>query len=438
MSAPGIDSQEFARLMERVGPFEPRPLLAVAVSGGADSMALALLAHEWAHARRGRILVLTVDHGLRAESRAEARTVARWMKRRGIAHRMLSWQGAKPETGLQAAARDARYRLLGEACRSAGALHLLLAHTRDDQAETVLLRLVAGSGPHGLAAMPIVQERADHRLLRPLLGASRARLRTTLEERGQDWIEDPSNRDERFARIRVRGALAAAGAGHGEALAAAAGELGRFRARQERAIAGVLARAVGLFPEGYALLDPAALATAPADIGWRALSAVLATVGGLAYAPRGDAVRRLHADLGKGAIGGGRTLGRCRLIPSGAACLIVRETRGIATVRPGGRGQRRCHWDGRFAVAFPTPGIGVGPLGAAGWAELVARQPALRASAVPYPARLALPALRNRRGLVAVPLLGHVRTYGPKKTQIAAFEPLRPLAPAPFAAANFP
>ncbi len=440
MSAAGLETREFARLMERCGPFEPRPLLAVAVSGGADSMALALLAHEWARARRGRILALTVDHGLRAESRAEARAVARWMKARGIAHRTLPWLGAKPRSGLQAAAREARYRLLGETCRAAGALHLLLAHTRDDQAETVLLRLAAGSGPHGLAAMPIVQERADFRLLRPLLGVARARLRATLRNHAQDWIEDPSNRDERFARIRVRRALAAAGAAHATALAAAASELGGFRARQEREIAGTLARAVRLFPEGYALLDPAALATAPSDFGWRALAAVLATVGGLAYAPRGDAVRRLHADLCAGAIGGGRTLGRCRLIPAGTACLIVRENRGIATARPGARGEKLFHWDGRFAVAVPTPGSGlnVGPLGAAGWAELVARQPALRAFSVPYPTRLALPALRDRRGLVTVALLGHVRAHGPKKTQIAAFEPLRPLAPTPFAASNFP
>lgn len=440
MSAAGLEAPEFARLMQRCGPFEPRPLLAIAVSGGADSMALALLAHDWANARRGRILALTVDHGLRAESRAEARAVARWMKARGIAHRILPWRGAKPGSGLQAAAREARYHLLGEACRAAGALHVLLAHTCDDQAETVLLRLAAGSGPHGLAAMPIVQERADYRLLRPLLSVARAQLRMTLQRLGQPWIEDPSNRDERFARVRVRRALSAAGTAQAAALAAAAGELGRFRARQEREIAGALARAVRLFPEGYARLDPAALAGAPSDIGWRALSAVLATVGGIAYAPRGDAVRRLHTDLCAGALGGGRTLGRCRLIPAGAACLIVRETRGVATARPGGRGEKHLHWDGRFAVTVPSPGagIGVGPLGAAGWGELVARHPALRASAVPYTARLALPALRDRRGLVAVPFLGPARKHGPKKTQFAAFEPLRPLAPAPFAAPNFP
>jgi len=435
--ATAVSADEFARLMARCAPFEPRPLLAVAVSGGADSMALALLAHEWARARRGRVVALTVDHGLRPEARVEARSVARWMKRRGIAHRILVWRGARPSAGIQAAAREARYRLLGEACRREGALHLLLAHTRDDQAETVLLRLAAGSGPHGLAAMPPVQEIADHRLVRPLLGIPRARLRATLAARGQEWIEDPSNRDERFARIRVRRLLAQApsGAAQAAAIASAADELGRFRARQERAIADLLARTVSVMPEGSARLDPAPVAAASAEIGWRALAALLATIGGLGYPPRGEAVRKLHADLCAGCLGRGRTLARCRLVPDGAHWLIVREARGVEALPPR-NGTSIAAWDGRFAIKVKSaaPGGTIAPLGAAGWAELVAAQPALRATRIPYPARLALPALRDRKGIAAVPSLGYRRPGRPEKTLIAALAPLRPLAPAVFAA----
>lgn len=434
MSAAGISADAFARLMARCGPFEPRPLLAVAVSGGADSMALALLADGWARARKGRVLALTVDHRLRAGSRAEARRVAGWMKRHGIAHRILAWTGAKPKAGIQAAARAARYRLLGQACRKRGALHLLLAHTCEDLAETVLLRLAAGSGPHGLAAMPPVQERADLRLVRPLLDVARARLRAALRARGQPWIEDPSNRDDRFARIRVRRVLARSKSDSSAKIAASAAELGRFRAGRERAIADALARAVRLFPEGYARLDPAALAAAAPDIGWRALAAVLATVGGLAHAPRGEPVRRLYADLLAGALGGGRTLGRCRIVPTDCGLLVVRETRGIALARLGAMGMTP--WDGRFAIACPagTRGLVVGPLGAEGWADLVRLRPALRAAPTPYAARLALPALRNRDRLAAVPGLGYTGPGSPKKTPIAAFEPLQPLAAAVFAA----
>lgn len=433
-----IAAHEFAALMAGSGPFEPRPLLAVAVSGGADSMALALLAQEWARARRGRIVTLTVDHGLRPEARVEARAVARWMKRRGVAHRTLTWRGAKPRTGVQAAARDARYRLLDGACRREGALHLLLAHTRDDQAETVLLRLAAGSGPHGLTAMPAVQETTALRVLRPLLGIARARLRATVKERGQQWIEDPSNRDERYARVRVRRLLAEIrdAGDQAAAIASAAQELGRFRARQERAIADVLARAAAIFPEGYARLDIAALAAAAPEIGWRALAALLATIGGLAYPPRGDAVRALHADLRAGGIGGGRTLARCRLIPDGAECLVLRETRDIESVQICAGSNEISAWDGRFAVrlAGSRKAVAVAALGAAGWAEIVARAPSLRETSVPYPVRLALPALRDRHGILAVPGLGYRRSGDLKKTLISTFRPARPLAPAVFAA----
>jgi tRNA(Ile)-lysidine synthase len=439
MSDP-LGAAEFAELMARCGPFEPRPLLAVAVSGGADSLALTLLAHEWARPRKGRVLALTVDHALRRASRAEARTVARWMKRCGIVHQILAWRGAKPKTGVQEAARAARYRLLGDACRREGALHLLLAHTGDDQAETVLLRLAAGSGPHGLAGMAPVQDGADYRIVRPLLGVARARLRAALEAREQGWIEDPSNRDERFARIGVRRMLAADGAADRPAqLADAASELGRFRAGQERAIADALARAIRLHPEGYAELDAGALAAASPEIGWRALGALLATIGGLPYAPHGEPLRRLHADLCAGRIGKGRTLARCRLIPGGATCLVVRESRGVETVTLPAGAKGVTAWDGRFACALAArrSDVELGPLGVDGWAAM-ARAPGLGAPAIPYAARLGLPALRDRRGILAVPALGYHRAGSPKKTLIAAFQPLRPLAPAIFAAPLLP
>jgi tRNA(Ile)-lysidine synthase len=432
-----VDGAEFARLMARSGPFERRPLLAVAVSGGADSMALALLAGEWARARKGRAVALTVDHGLRPEARAEARTVGRWMKARGIAHRAIAWRGPKPKTGIQAAARAARYRLLAEWCRGEGALHLLLGHTRDDQAETVLLRLAAGSGPHGLAAMSPVQELASVRLLRPLLEVPRKRLRAALRARGQEWIEDPSNRDERFARIRVRRLLAATpdGDGHAAAIARAAGELGRFRASRERAIAETLARAVEIFPAGYARLDAAVLAKAAPEIGWRALAALLATVGGLDYPPRSDAVRGLHAALSAGRPARGCTLAGCRLIPDGNTWLVVRETRGVETLHAGAGKKRVAGWDGRFDLTLSSgTGVEIAGLGESGWAEIVGREPALRATAIPYAARLGLPALRGRRHVLDVPALGYRQGRSRKNASIAAFRPRRPLAPAIFAA----
>ena len=153
-----IGAAEFAALLDPLGPFEPAPLLAVGVSGGADSLALVLLADRWARARRGSVLALTVDHALRDGSAAEAAQVGHWLAARGIAHEVLRWDGPKPATAIQETARAARYRLLGQRCAGTGILHLLLAHHRDDQAETVLLRRAQGSGRDGLAGMAAIRE----------------------------------------------------------------------------------------------------------------------------------------------------------------------------------------------------------------------------------------------------------------------------------------
>jgi tRNA(Ile)-lysidine synthase len=234
---------DFAALMAPFAPFEPRPLLAVAVSGGGDSMALALLADAWARARGGAVTALTVDHGLRPEAAAEAAQVAAWCAARGIAHVILTHTGPVPRSGVQAAARAARYRLLEAWCRAHRVLHLLLAHQRDDQAETVAIREAAGSGLDGLAGMAAISERDAVRLLRPLLEVPRARLRDVLIGRDQEWIEDPSNRNPAFTRVRVRGDLGRAAPGSSAAhLAATAARLGRARAAREAEDAAALAR----------------------------------------------------------------------------------------------------------------------------------------------------------------------------------------------------
>src|ERR1700735_4216205 len=168
---------DFARVMEHLGCFEPGPPLAVAVSGGADSLALTLLADRWARARNGRITALTVDHRLRPDSSTEAAWLGRTLEAQGIRHELLVWPGPYPSRGLQAAARAARYRLLGAWARSSGMLHLLPANHQDDQAEPLLLRLGRGSGLAGLAGMAPVVEDGHVRLLRPLLRVPGVRVR---------------------------------------------------------------------------------------------------------------------------------------------------------------------------------------------------------------------------------------------------------------------
>src|SRR5665647_2639351 len=188
------------------------PALLLAVSGGPDSTALMVLAARRARALKNgpALIAVTVDHGLRKESRREAAEVARLAKQLGIAHRTLRWTGKKPSTGLPQAARVVRYRLLAEAARKLSASHILTAHTLDDQAETVVIRLTRGSGMTGLAAMQrvsVIPMSGGLFLVRPLLDIAKARLIATLAAEKIPFADDPSNRDPRFTRARLRGLM---------------------------------------------------------------------------------------------------------------------------------------------------------------------------------------------------------------------------------------
>ncbi len=194
-----------------LAPFADLSAFVISCSGGPDSTALLWLTARWRKARRRgpKLIAVTVDHGLRRESRAEAQAVAVLARRLGVAHRTVRWTGRKPGTGLQEAAREARYRLLGEAARKAGANCVATAHTLDDQAETILFRLSRGSGVGGLAGMdaaaPLPFDRSGSVVLvRPLLRVPKTRLLATLKAARLPYADDPTNRDPRFARPRWR------------------------------------------------------------------------------------------------------------------------------------------------------------------------------------------------------------------------------------------
>lgn len=212
------------------------PALVLAVSGGPDSIALMWLAARWRRtlARGPRLIAVTVDHGLRKEAAREARGVKRLAKALELPHRTMRWTGTKPKTGLPAAARTARYRLLAEAARAHGASHILTAHTRDDQAETLLMRMLRGSGIGGLAAMARESERDGVRLARPFLQVSKSQLIATLNKAKISFADDPTNRDLNFTRPRIRAILPALAAEGGDARS-----LARLAARFARADAAV-------------------------------------------------------------------------------------------------------------------------------------------------------------------------------------------------------
>jgi tRNA(Ile)-lysidine synthase len=260
------------------------PAVVLAVSGGPDSTALLFLAARWRKARkRGpKLLAVTVDHGLRQEAAAEARQVARLARKLGVPHRTLRWTGAKPTSGLQEKARAMRYRLLAEAAAKAGASHILTAHTLDDQAETVLMRLLRGSGPAGLAGMARETRLGVPMLTRPFLDIPKARLVATLHKAKIPFADDPSNRDPRFTRVRMREllpALAAEGLG-AKRLALLARRLRRAEAALEAAVDTAAEGPRGNWSAGGRIeIDARHFAALPSEVGLRLLSRAVTIAG---------------------------------------------------------------------------------------------------------------------------------------------------------------
>ncbi|HEX2940273.1 MAG TPA: tRNA lysidine(34) synthetase TilS, partial [Rhodopila sp.] len=301
--------------MARLGPFEPRPALAVAVSGGADSTALALLTQDWVVQRNGAILGLVVDHGLRPESASEASITIDRLAAAGIPGRLLRLHGLARGPALAERARAARYDILTQACRDAGILHLLLGHHAADQAETLAMRVLRDSGSLGLAGMAALRETTWVRLLRPLLTIPPSALRAFLRERGIGWIEDPSNQDQRTLRARLRRQMAPATPDLTRALERA----GWRRAADEAAVADILAERATLRPEGFALLTPGRITVG-------ALSALLRTISGAGYPIAPHQLGDLAADPRPATVGGTRIMPASRL---GPGLLVVREERAI-------------------------------------------------------------------------------------------------------------
>lgn len=198
-----IPAQQAKRLF---APWASTPALILAVSGGPDSVALMWLAARWRRSLKfgPTLTVVTVDHGLRSESAREAREVKRLAALLDLPHRTLRWAGDKPKNGLPAAARAARYALLADAARKVGAVHVMTAHTGDDQAETVLMRMARGSGLAGLSAMSAESERDGIRIVRPLLQVAKSQLIATLVKAKLGFAIDPTNTDPSFTRPRLR------------------------------------------------------------------------------------------------------------------------------------------------------------------------------------------------------------------------------------------
>lgn len=407
-----VTMAEFDEALKKLGYGGPHcviaPRVAVGVSGGGDSMALAFLMQEWVNYHDGEMISLTVDHQLRDGARAEAESVQKVFEEHGMNHAILTWEGPKPATRIQEAARDARYRLLTDYCNAHGYTMLAVAHNLEDQAETFWMRLAHGSGIDGLAGIAGVRHIGGVALIRPVLGFSRARLRATCARYRVGWIEDPSNSNEKYLRVKLREfeEMLATEGFTPQRLSATLQKLEDARDALQTMTAEAAGRCLTLHPEGYATLHLKPWRDLPRDIQRRVLTQALQAVSPQAYPPGFEAVEATRLDLQKLDFAG-KTLHGCELLkPADDAVTLVREA---AIVEPRVPAANGVVWDHRFTLAgLPGVNAEIGPLGEEGIAALRrAKFPEEKLKQLPSKARRMLPAFWHNDNLCAVPHLNY-------------------------------
>lgn len=411
-----LSTGEFAALMTVLPTAELRTL-AVAVSGGPDSMALTLLLRDWAVTQHVRLQTFTVDHALRTESAVEAAQVGQWCAALGVPHEVLGWEHAGLTGRLQEQARTARYDLLASACRRHGITTIALAHHLDDQAETVLLRFAKGSGIDGLAGMRALGawgEPAAVTIFRPLLTIPKSKLVATCAEHGQEFVRDPGNDTPRFARGRLRAAMPALAA---EGLDTA--RLSDLAARAGLASDALveythrlMARAARYDVAGFAELDLRLCWQEPIEIQARALTMMLRQVGGAIYAPKHAALCDVMAEWHE-VEPPRRTLQGCEIAIRDGLCRVIREYAAIKDCPSLAPGQSVI-WDRRFRVSLmltAPENLIVRPLGTLTHEQTDALAPGLRQKIGMGKVRATMPALFNAQTLVGIPGYGAAATY---------------------------
>lgn len=393
-----------------------RTTIAVACSGGGDSMALALLLAEWADKKNGRVVAITVDHGWHKGSAAEVKQVGAWLKKHGIAHVVLPWKGRKLARDKQELVRKARFKLLTDYCKQHKISQLFAAHTIEDQAETFLQRLSHGGSVDGLSAMSAITTMYDVTLVRPLLTISKTDILAYLKKRRQAYVNDPVNEDASYARVKMRKLLpllAEAGISV-ERLARTATIMARARAHLEEETGRFISRECKIAPEGYARIKHM---PASEEIALRAVTTLIMIVGGQEVKTRGSDLAKLCAALQDPKFKSASLAG-CVFQRNKDEVLIYRDLRSAAREKPVKPGATVV-WDNRFEVTLktsPTP-LKVGALTQGGWAKLV-RAHQLKNT---YPNKnilYCLPALRDAKGtIIAVP---HLKYTSDKAVQCSA------------------
>ncbi|WP_323005891.1 tRNA lysidine(34) synthetase TilS [Pseudorhodobacter sp.] len=371
--------------------------VAVAVSGGSDSIAVLHLMARLATHEGFALHAVTVDHALRSDSAAEAAWVAQICAGLAVPHQVLRWNHAAIAGNLMDAARRARYGMMSDWAAGQNVSDVLLGHTADDQAETFLMELARRAGIDGLVGMQPQWQQGGVRFLRPFLTIPRAALRDYLSRQGVGWLDDPSNDNDRFARVKARRALAVLKP-LGITVAVLGGVMANLRAAQGAVLAATRDAAARICTEraGGVVFDRPQWAATGAEEQRRLLVAALRWISGAGYAPRGSAVDRVLMALAKGQ---GATLAGCRIRVSGNGFCVIREPRAVA----GLVAAPEQLWDGRWQVRGPfTQGQEIRALGMAGLRQCKD----WRATGYSRDALVVSPAIWYDEALIAAPLAG--------------------------------
>ncbi len=381
--------------------------LAIAVSGGCDSMCLLRLLSDWCKANHHPLVALTVDHGIRPEAKDEANQVQSWCQLLDVKHYTLTWKGTIPTSNIQAKARKIRYKLLEEFCKNHHILHLFLAHHKQDQAETVMLRLMRGASVSGMAAMRKQSTYNNILLLRPLLTISSEQICATIKLYQQDFIQDPSNQDPRYLRVETRQFLDQLQ--RKEEIVThinrTAKHMQRVNAFLNQEVTYTKEKYVNFHPFGFAIIQKDFFSNTHEEIALRTLSQTLMSVSGASKTVRFEELERLYHSLRLQETSA-LTLGGCIIRQRKNKFLILRETAALAkatAVRP------NMIFDGRFFCEWPSyrehSTYLIGPLKAKGWHSICEH---VKTDKLPNEVFYALPALQTLEKVIAVPHIAYV------------------------------
>lgn len=384
--------------------------LAVAVSGGVDSMCLAYLCLQRTQLQKVGMIALIVDHGLRSESYHEAIWVKKFLEKKGVRSEILVWQGDKPKVNIHQHARNARYRLLTEYCKANGIAHLLTAHNLEDQAETVLLRIWRGSGIDGISGIARKVKLNDITILRPLLKYSRKRIEITLEQAGWQWVNDPSNTNMKYSRTKVRALLNSLEDRNlwVSRLFLLAENATRTRLFLEKETRKAVDKNVTMHFYGYALIDQEGFCMLEEEVALRTLSYCLKKISGNVYPPRFESLKRIFK-LIKHKHKIATTLWGCELRQKKHDIVIYRELKAIEAMRPV---DENPVWDKRYTITSP-PGFYIGCLGCEGWKTIKVKFNDREKPVAPFVSILyTCPALFNGNGdVIATPFYNNKHNY---------------------------